>query len=159
MDLRSQVQILDEAICISLHTNDCGKGMNPFFRVNYVLKFDIELVLVFFFLTHLTKHAINNQRMLYWVWILKSKHKLNIFIHVQGQYWSADFQSGLPTWKKILVLLFSKLNLIQVKSAIRVTWGWIFRLYFPNAGIIREREEFGLIGQIVRLLCCFKFSS
>ena len=31
MDTMNRVQILDEAICISLHTNSLGKGMNPLF--------------------------------------------------------------------------------------------------------------------------------
>ena len=30
IDLVSQVQNLDEAVCISFHTNSLGNGMNPF---------------------------------------------------------------------------------------------------------------------------------
>ena len=29
MELATRVQFLDEAVCISLHTNTFGKGMNP----------------------------------------------------------------------------------------------------------------------------------
>ena len=29
MDLPTQVHILDEAVCLLLHTNALGKGMNP----------------------------------------------------------------------------------------------------------------------------------
>ena len=31
---------------------------------------------------------------------MSGKHELNVFKHVQGQQWSAHFQSGLLIWKK-----------------------------------------------------------
>ena len=31
MEFATQVQILDKAVCISLHANALGKGMNPSF--------------------------------------------------------------------------------------------------------------------------------
>ena len=57
---------------------------------------------------HLTKSNCNNSRILKWMWILRGKYELNIFINVHGQHWSADQGYQPKTYKKKTVSLLTR---------------------------------------------------
>ena len=58
-----------------------------------------NLIWCFIFMSHLIKHANNNEKLLSWRWIMRSRYEMNVFMHVQGQHGSNNFLFSLPTWK------------------------------------------------------------
>ena len=64
------------------------------------------------FMIHLNKHTCNDPKSISWIRVLRDKHEMNIFIGIQYQHWSVNFQSGLPAWKEKSISLLSRWYLI-----------------------------------------------